>query len=549
LIEIIPEFPDYVPPLLSITNLNGWFPDPAVAPESGTEIQVLKDVSLDIGPVQTVALVGESGSGKTITALSILRLLEESSTIRLSGSISFKGEELLDAPMTLLRNIRGNRIAMIFQEPMTSLNPVYSVGNQLVESLRLHRRMNRQAATDEAVRLLTRTRIDEPEARMYLYPHQLSGGQRQRVMIAMALACRPDLLIADEPTTALDVSIQSDILDLIQDIQQEERMAMLLITHDLQMVRRIAEHIYIMKEGRVVEDGGTEQIFTRPQDPYTLNLMSAIPAPAPRRDTSGEPVLQTEHLSCSFSMKTEQGLFLRKKKKTIHAVDQVSLSLRRGSTCGIIGESGSGKTTLGMALLRLVKSSGPIVFKGVDLQPLSQKEIHPFRSRMQVVFQDPFSSLSPRLTIGEIVDEGLRVHRKNLPLGKKRELVAGALRDVGLDPDIVSRYPHEFSGGQRQRIAIARVIILQPELLILDEPTSALDMTIQAQIISLLRELQDKYRMTYLFISHDLKVVRALADYLIVMRDGRIVEEGEAHELFENPVERYTRRLFSTALN
>lgn len=535
--------------MLSISNLNAWFPDPFSTPDRPAEIQVLKDVNLHIGPAQTVALVGESGSGKTITALSILRLLEESSAIRVQGSISFLGQELLECPLPQLRQIRGNRIAMIFQEPMTSLNPVYTVGNQIMESLRLHRGLDRDEGRLEAIRLLERSRIDKAEDRLNLYPHQLSGGQRQRVMIAMALACRPALLIADEPTTALDVSIQAQILELIQDIQKDDEMSMLLITHDLQMVRRIAERIYIMKEGEVVEQGDTSQIFAQPKNPYTRELMRAIPSPAPRREPSGPLLLQTSKLECSFILKSADSGIFRRRSQRIRAVDRVSLSLKRGSTCGIIGESGSGKTTLGLALLRLVQSQGSILFDGTDLQGMNRKALLPFRPKLQVVFQDPYSSLSPRLTVGEIVEEGLRVHQKTIPPHKRRKLVSAALHDVGLDPEISSRFPHEFSGGQRQRIAIARVVILKPELLILDEPTSALDMTIQAQIIALLQQLQHKYGMTYIFISHDLKVVRALADYLVVMRNGRVVEEGNAHELFEHPSEAYTKRLFRAALH
>jgi len=535
--------------MLCISNLNAWFPHPDPFSSDQAEIQVLEDISLRVKDSQTVALVGESGSGKSITALSILRLLEESTAIRVTGSITFEQDSLLELPLEHIRTIRGNRIAMIFQEPMTSLNPVYSVGNQLIESLQQHRRLDRRQAEEEAVRLLERTLIDEPEARLQLYPHQLSGGQRQRVMIAMALACRPSLLIADEPTTALDVVIQAQILELIRDIQRQDKMAMLLITHDLAMVRKIAEYIYIMKDGRIVEHGKTGQIFDCPEHHYTRELMTAIPKGTPERKTDTPLFLSTDKLCCSFKLLSGNNRFFQRRMKTLKAVDEVSLSIKKGTTCAVIGESGSGKTTLGMALLRLVKSSGAILFDNEDLQNLSQKKLRPFRSRIQVVFQDPYSSLSPRMSVGEIVGEGLRVHQEGLGKADRRRLVIEALKDVGLDADIVSRYPHEFSGGQRQRIAIARVIILKPELLILDEPTSALDMTIQAQIITLLQGLQKKYAMTYLFISHDLRVVRALADHVIVMRNGRIVEEGPAQSLFENPGSTYTKKLFQAALS
>ncbi len=534
--------------MLAINNLNAWFPDPAGSAADVSEIQVLQDITLRVEDAQTVALVGESGSGKTITALSILRLLEENTAIRLTGSITFDQASLLELPLDYIRTVRGNRIAMIFQEPMSSLNPVYTVGNQLMESLQQHRRMNRKKAEEEAVRLLARTRIDEPEARLRLYPHQLSGGQRQRVMIAMALACRPSLLIADEPTTALDVTIQAEILQLIRDIQREDRMSMLLITHDLAMVRKIAEYIYIMKDGRIVEQGKTAAIFTAAEHPYTRQLMKAIPADSPEQKPDMPVILSSDKLCCRFRLLTGRKNILQKRVKILKAVDEVSLAIQKGTTCGVIGESGSGKTTLGMALLRLVSSSGSIRFADEELQGLSQKLLRPYRSRIQVVFQDPYSSLSPRMSVGQIVEEGLRVHQRALSRAEMRRLAIQALADVGLGEDSLARYPHEFSGGQRQRIAIARVIVLRPELLILDEPTSALDMTIQAQIIALLQELQHKYAMTYLFISHDLRVVRALADHLIVMRDGRVIEEGPARQLFTNPRNAYTKRLFQAAL-
>ena len=532
--------------LLQIDNLSTWI---TTETEEGlSRRRILSDVSLSLDRGKTCALVGESGSGKSVTALSILRLLEETCETENSGRILFEERDLLTLARDEIRAVRGNCIAMIFQEPMTSLNPVYPIGSQLVEPLLLHRKMSRQEADCEAIRLLSRTGIDDPEARMQAYPHQLSGGQRQRVMIAMALACRPALLIADEPTTALDVTIQAQILDLIQDLRQEFGMALLLITHDLPMVRRVADSIFIMQDGRVVESGPTAAIFDQPQDPYTRHLMASIPQAAPEEKEPGPVLLKTDRLNCHFRLPVGWQGFLRRRYKTIRAVDDVSLEVREGTTCGIVGESGSGKTTLAMAILRLAKSSGAISFAGTDLQPLSNSRMRPLRRQLQIVFQDPYSSLSPRLTIQEIIEEGLQVHRVGGSRDERFRLVAETLTEVELEPEMAHRYPHEFSGGQRQRIAIARAIVLKPRLLILDEPTSALDMTIQAQIIDLLRQLQRKYRMTYLFISHDLRVVRALADQVVVMQHGRIVEAGPAREIFAAPAQPYTRTLFRAAL-
>jgi microcin C transport system ATP-binding protein len=513
------------------------------------ENQVLHDVSLSVDQGETVALVGESGSGKSVTALSILRLLEEGSQVHSSGRINFEGKDILSLSDRQLRAIRGNRIAMIFQEPMTSLNPVYTIGNQLIEPLLLHRAMTRKEAEKEAIRLLDRTGIDTPKARLHTYPHQLSGGQRQRVMIAMALACRPSLLIADEPTTALDVTIQAQILDLIRDLRDEFQMAVLLITHDLAMVRQIADHVHIMQGGRIVEHGPTQSLLTNPQHPYTIHLLQSIPQGNPAEKQEQKPLLTVHNLGCHFHLKEGWSGFLKRKIKTIKAVDDVSLTLNQGTTCGVVGESGSGKTTLGMAILKLTKSQGTINFDGRDLQQLSNRQMRPLRREMQVVFQDPFSSLSPRMTVEQIVEEGMRVHSLGGTAQQRHEIVADTLIEVGLSPDMAHRYPHEFSGGQRQRIAIARAIVLKPRLLILDEPTSALDMTIQKQIIDLLLDLQKRYGMTYLFISHDLRVIRALADQVAVMQHGRIVEAGPARELFAAPQHAYTRRLFEAALH
>ncbi len=533
--------------LLDIRELSAWF-----SVDSGTgntvQEQILHSVSLTIHGAETVALVGESGSGKSVTALSILRLLEESSRIHYQGAIHFDGTDLLSLKLKKIRSFRGNRIAMIFQEPMTSLNPVYTIGNQLIEPLLLHRSMTPAEAKKEAVGLLERTGIEEPAERMNVFPHQLSGGQRQRVMIAMALACRPALLIADEPTTALDVTIQAQILDLIRDLQKELKMAVLLITHDLAMVRKMAANISIMKDGRIVEQGSADKIFTAAETPYTRKLLASVPHEAPEPKEDSPILLSTQELNCHFRLKAGRKNIFSRHYKTIRAVDNVNLSVRAGTTCGIVGESGSGKTTLGMAILRLIKSRGAIHFADRDLQSLRPRDLRPLRKEVQVVFQDPYSSLSPRLTVEEIVGEGLKIHNRTLSKREYAERVASVLLEVGLTPEMAYRYPHEFSGGQRQRIAIARAIVLQPRFLILDEPTSALDMTVQAQIIDLLKDLQKRYAMTYMFISHDLRVVRALADQIIVMQHGRIVEEGPAQEIFAAPKQEYTKTLFRAAL-
>jgi microcin C transport system ATP-binding protein len=533
--------------LLEIDRLNAWFPVEAGTRETGRE-QVLRDVSLSVRKGETVALVGESGSGKSVTALSILRLLEESTPIRAAGSIRFGETDLFSLTLDEIRAFRGNRIAMIFQEPMTSLNPVYPIGDQLIEPLLLHRSLSPADARTEAIRLLERTGIEEPAERLHSFPHQLSGGQRQRVMIAMALACRPDLLIADEPTTALDVTIQAQILELIRDIQREYEMAVLLITHDLAMVRKMASVIHIMKDGRIVEHGETERIFNDPHDPYTRRLLASVPDEMPTPKKESPVLLTTRDLNCRFLIKIGWKNWFTRKTRTINALDHVNLTIKAGTTCGIVGESGSGKTTLGMAILKLTTSDGAIIFENRDLQTLSPQEMRPLRKEIQVVFQDPYSSLSPRLTIGEIVSEGLKIHFREQKKEQRLASVAAVLAEVGLEPDMIYRYPHEFSGGQRQRIAIARAIVLKPRFLILDEPTSALDMTIQAQIIELLKDLQQRYAMTYMFISHDLRVVRALADQIAVMQHGRIIEAGPAAEIFSSPKEGYTKTLFRAAL-
>jgi microcin C transport system ATP-binding protein len=531
--------------LLEIQNLSLTFHT-----EDGAS-KVLHDISFGVDSGQTVALVGESGSGKSVTALSILRLLEKMASVTASGTINFSGQDILALPESAMRHIRGNQVAMIFQEPMTSLNPVYSIGNQLIEPLILHQELTSQEARSKAIDLLGRCGIPDPEQRLASFPHQLSGGQRQRAMIAMALACRPALLIADEPTTALDVTIQAQILELLEDIQQELNMAVLLITHDLNMVKKISDHVHIMHDGRIVENGPTETIFSKPQDPYTIHLLNSVPKgePAPKPDR--KHLLKITDLQCHFPIKT--GFFKRTIGK-IKAVDGVSLTIKEGTTYGIVGESGSGKTTLGMCILRLTDCQGKILYNGEQDDPKelvgqSRASLRPLRKELQVVFQDPFSSLSPRLTIEQIITEGLKVHNIGKDRRDRQRIVFKTLQEVGLDEAMADRYPHEFSGGQRQRIAIARAIALKPRFIMLDEPTSALDMTIQAQIIELLKDLQKRYAITYLFVSHDLRVVRAMADEVAVMQDGKIVEAGPAANLFNNPQHPYTRQLFAAAFD
>ncbi len=520
----------------------------------GENTPVLHDICLTIDQGRTHALVGESGSGKSVTALSILRLLEETNQIRSSGSIRFEDQEITSLDKEAIRAIRGNRIAMIFQEPMTSLNPVYTIGNQLMEPLQLHQHMGKAEAYTQALQLLSRTGIDNPEYRINCYPHQLSGGQRQRVIIAMALACRPTLLIADEPTTALDVTIQEQILHLIKDIQAEYGMSVLLITHDLPMVQKIAETVSIMHQGRIVEQGSVRTIFADPQEEYTRHLLAAVPQGVQQPRSGGPKLIELQGITCSFAMKTQWSGWFRRQKRIIKAVDDVSLSLNQGTTLGLVGESGSGKSTLALCLLGLSQFDGKVVYfpeQGINhcLSDLSSKQFRPLRRELQIVFQDPFSSLSPRMSIEQIVTEGLQVHGMGGNKKERQALVAQALEDVELDPGLMGRFPHEFSGGQRQRIAIARALILRPKLLILDEPTSALDMTIQKQILELLKDLQERYQLTYIFITHDLRTVRSLADQLAVMRQGRIVEAGPAATIFAAPQQDYTRRLFDAAFH
>jgi len=503
-------------------------------------------VGFTIAPGETVALVGESGSGKSVTALSILRLLDGAAH-HPGGRILFKGRDLLSLPERDLRKVRGADITMVFQEPMTSLNPLHTIQRQIGEVLQLHRGLTGKRARARILELLDLVGIRDAERRLGAYPHELSGGQRQRVMIAMALACEPDLLVADEPTTALDVTVQAQILSLLADLQGRLGMAMLFITHDLGIVRRIANRVNVMLAGRIVEAGPVAEVFARPRHEYTQRLLSSEPTGrANPVDTDAPWLMQAGPIKVWFPIK--QGL-LRRTTDHVKAVDGVKLLVRRGETVGVVGESGSGKTTLGLALLRLTASEGPIVFLGKPIEALSPRAMRPLRRDMQVVFQDPYGSLSPRMSVGDIVAEGLAVQGQAGTSAQRRAKVAKALTDVGLDPAAMDRYPHEFSGGQRQRIAIARAIVLEPRFVVLDEPTSALDRSVQAQIVTLLRDLQRERQLAYLFISHDLKVVRALANYVLVMQNGRVVEEGPTADIFERPRTEYTRTLFAAAFD
>jgi microcin C transport system ATP-binding protein len=526
-------------PLLDVRDLSVAFHQP-----SGDTIAV-DHVSFSIQRGQCVALVGESGSGKSVSALSVLKLLPYPTASHPSGVILFKGRDLLTMSEREMRGIRGNDISIIFQEPMTSLNPLHTIESQISEILQLHQGVSGQMARSRTLELLTQVGIPDPQTRLRSYPHQLSGGQRQRVMIAMALANEPDLLIADEPTTALDVTVQAQILTLLADIRKRLGMSLLFITHDLGIVRRIADVVCVMNGGKIVEQGPVEEVFTAPKHPYTRALLAAEPKPDPAPPRPESPVvISADDLKVWFPIK--RGL-LRSTVGHIKAVDGVSLSVRKGETLGVVGESGSGKTTLGLALLRLISSAGPIVFLGHEIQGLRFKEMLPYRRDMQIVFQDPFGALSPRMSVGDIVAEGLSVHQPSLSQTEREARVIQALRDVGLDPATRFRYPHEFSGGQRQRISIARAVVLEPNFVVLDEPTSALDMLFQAQMVDLLRELQRRRDLTYMFISHDLRVVASLASHLIVMRDGKVVEEGAAADLFKRPKTDYTRALFAAA--
>ncbi len=518
--------------------------------QGGRETIAVDGVSFHLDQGETLALVGESGSGKSVTALSLVRLAQ--GVAQTQGEIVFQGEDLTKADEAALRAVRGDDVTIVFQEPMTSLNPLHTIERQVGEIIDLHKAQAARSAVaqpkstrERVLELLTEVGLPDPETRLGAYPHQLSGGQRQRVMIAMALANRPKLLIADEPTTALDVTVQAQILALLKELQVRHGMAMLFITHDLGVVRRIADRVAVMQKGEIVETGPTERVFTAPEHPYTKVLLAAEPKgqPAPA-DPSAATIVSTDDLKVWFPIKRG---FLRKTVGHVKAVDGVTLNVREGQTVGVVGESGSGKTTLGLAILRLIRSDGPIVYLGQRIDGLDNAAMRPMRRDMQMVFQDPYGSLSPRMSVAEIVAEGLEIQRPNMTDAQRREIVARALADTGLDPSAMDRYPHEFSGGQRQRIAIARAMALEPKFVVLDEPTSALDMSVQAQIVDLLRDLQTRRGLSYLFISHDLKVVRALASEIVVMRHGKVVEAGSAKEIFAQPKTDYTRALFAAA--
>ncbi len=530
--------------LLEIENLSvtfaGWRDAPAV--------KAVNRVSFNLEKGETLALVGESGSGKSVTALSVLQLLPyPSASHDPDSSIKFAGEELIGAPRSRLREVRGNHIGIIFQEPMTSLNPLHTLEKQITETLFIHRHLTQSAARRRTIELLHLVGLRDAENRLESYPHQLSGGQRQRVMIAMAIANEPDILIADEPTTALDVTIQAQILELMHELRDRLGMALLLITHDLGIVRRLADRVCVMTQGEIVESGPAEEIFAHPQHAYTRHLLAAEPkGQAVPADPAAPALVEGDKLKVWFPIR---GGFLRRVRSYVKAVDGVSLTVRRGQTLGVVGESGSGKTTLGLALLRLTASEGGIRFDGRDIATTSQKQLRPLRREMQVVFQDPYASLSPRLSIEQIISEGIQVHRLANDDKERRRMIDAALTEVGLDPGAAQRYPHEFSGGQRQRVAIARALVLKPRFLVLDEPTSALDMSVQAQIVDLLRELQIRHGLTYLFISHDLKVVRALAHQILVMKDGEIVEAGTTEAVMTAPTHPYTKALMTAAFD
>ncbi|MGO8143536.1 ABC transporter ATP-binding protein [Rhizobium leguminosarum] len=532
---------DMTEPLLSVRDLS-------VAFHQGGETSLAVDhISFDIAKGEVVALVGESGSGKSVSANSILRLLPYPPASHPSGEVLFKGKDLLKASERALREVRGNDITMIFQEPMTSLNPLHTIEKQIAEILALHQGLTGQPARERVLELLNQVGIREPEKRLKAYPHELSGGQRQRVMIAMALANRPELLIADEPTTALDVTVQAQILELLRQLKAVHGMSLLFITHDLGIVRKFADRVCVMTKGKIVETGTVEEVFANPKHDYTRHLLASEPrGEPPLADPSKPLVMEGSDIRVWFPIKS--GL-MRRVVDHVKAVDGIDLSLRAGQTLGVVGESGSGKTTLGLALTRLISSEGRIAFVGKDIAGYSFNEMRPLRNQLQVVFQDPYGSLSPRMSVGDIVAEGLKVHERSLTSEERDQRVCWALEEVGLDPLTRWRYPHEFSGGQRQRIAIARAMVLKPRFVMLDEPTSALDMSVQAQVVDLLRDLQKKHDLAYLFISHDLKVVKALANDVIVMRFGKVVEQGPSADIFRAPKDDYTRALMAAAFN
>ncbi|MER8475888.1 ABC transporter ATP-binding protein [Mesorhizobium sp. M1163] len=526
-------------PLLSVQDLSVAFT------QGGDQSIAVDHISFDLAKGETVALVGESGSGKSVTALSVLKLLPYPTASHPSGKILFLGADLLAADERDLRRVRGNKITMIFQEPMTSLNPLHTIEQQIVEVLKLHQGLGDRKAKARTLDLLHEVGIREPEKRLDAYPHQLSGGQRQRVMIAMALANEPELLIADEPTTALDVTVQAQILELLAGLKSRKNMSMLFITHDLGIVRKIADRVCVMTKGKIVETGPTKEIFANPQHAYTRHLLAAEPkGKPPAANQAARPVMVGKDVKVWFPIKKG---FFRRTVDNVKAVDGIDVTVRAGQTLGVVGESGSGKTTLGLALARMISSTGTIQFNGRGIDQLSFNEMRPLRRELQIVFQDPFGSLSPRMSVAEIIEEGLKIHEPKLSPDARDERVVDVLQEVGLDPATRNRYPHEFSGGQRQRVAIARAMVLNPRFVMLDEPTSALDMSVQAQVVDLLRSLQAKHDLAYLFISHDLRVIRALANEVIVMRNGRIVEAGPSEQIFGNPRTDYTKALISAA--
>ena len=528
-------------PLLSVEDLSVAFTT------SGKTTTAVHGISFHINKGETVALVGESGSGKSVSALSVLKLLPYPAASHPTGKILFKGQDLLSADQAELRKVRGSDVTMIFQEPMTSLNPLHTIERQIGEILELHQGMGDAQRRERTIELLNQVGIRDPEKRLGSYPHQMSGGQRQRVMIAMSLANEPELLIADEPTTALDVTVQAQILELLNDLKAKRGLSMLFITHDLGIVRKFADRVCVMTNGEIVEHGPTKEIFDNPQHDYTKHLLAAEPkGDPPDTDESAEVIMEAKDMKVWFPVKAG---FLRRTVDHVKAVDGIDLKLRAGETLGVVGESGSGKTTLGLALTRMISSEGKISFVGRDIGDYTFKQMKPLRSEMQIVFQDPYGSLSPRMSVAEIIAEGMRIHMPHLSSAEVDDTVCGVLEEVGLEPATRHRYPHEFSGGQRQRMAIARAMVLEPKFVMLDEPTSALDMSVQVQVVELLRRLQEERNLAYLFISHDLKVVRAMANEVIVMRLGKVVEQGPASQIFDAPQTDYTKALMAAAFD
>mgnify|MGYP001342916177 FL=1 len=514
----------------------------------GGIVNAVNDISFDIIKGETLAIVGESGSGKSVTARTIMKMLPKNSSVGSNLKVSFKGSDISNFSQEQMRQIRGDTITMIFQEPLTSLNPLHKIGSQIIEVLQEHNQISKSEAKKKALELLKEVQIPQPEERLNQYPHQLSGGQRQRIMIAMAIANRPDLLIADEPTTALDVTIQSQILKLLKELQKKYGMAIMLITHDLTVVRKTSDRICVMRYGKIVERGNTEEVFKNPQHEYTKHLINSEPSgePDPFDETKKDLIIEGQKCTVKFILK--KGNFLSQKKSELIAVNNVDIKTRYGETIGIVGESGSGKSTLGMSLIKLQEiNSGKIFFKNQEIQNYNTQKMKELRQHLQIVFQDPFSSLNPRHTVKQIIGEGLEINRKDLSKEEKENLVKTTLNEVNLDESTLHRFPHEFSGGQRQRIAIARAIIMNPEFILLDEPTSALDLSIQAQIIDLLRSLRRNHNLSYIFISHNLKVIRSLCHYTLVMKDGKVIEEGITKDVLDNPINEYTKQLVQSA--